>query len=71
MKDSLVKCDNCGREQKVNFGHCLKSGWPECCGYTMALIRTRAKIDAAVGKIVAPAVRLAKRAAHLAAGEQT
>jgi len=55
MSDSLVKCDTCGREQKVKFGDCLKSGWPECCGFTMALIRTRADIDAAVGKIVAPA----------------
>jgi hypothetical protein len=33
----LVKCDNCGHEQSVNPVKCLRTGWPQCCGYTMTL----------------------------------
>lgn len=37
LKQGLVKCTICGKELKVDSAKCLKSGWPECCGYTMRL----------------------------------
>ena len=54
----LVKCIHCGNEETVDFGYCLRNGWPKCCGYTMRLM-TKAKdidIDGAVGKIVKKAI---------------
>lgn len=50
--DSYVKCDECSETKTVNFAHCLRDGWPVCCGHTMRLLRTEADIDAAVGKAV-------------------
>lgn len=50
MNDSLVRCQTCGREEPVNFGHCLFNGWPKCCGYTMRLVTTNADIDKAVSE---------------------
>lgn len=32
-----VKCEKCGRVQRVSHGHCLAKGWPQCHGYTMTL----------------------------------
>lgn len=37
IKTARVWCDKCGREQAVDGAHCLKHGWPECCGHTMWL----------------------------------
>lgn len=54
MSSVLVKCIHCGTEETVNFGHCLGSGWPKCCNYTMRLM-TRAKdidINGAVGNTI-------------------
>lgn len=36
--DSMVKCGECGRTEKCDFGYCLGHGWPECHGRTMSLI---------------------------------
>lgn len=38
MNDSMVQCLECGRQEQVNFAHCLRRGWPKCCGYTMRLM---------------------------------
>ena len=50
MNDSTVKCEVCGRTEKVNFVYCLMKGWPQCHGYTMTLIShpTKEMIDHAV-----------------------
>lgn len=32
-----VWCTKCGRTQKVDLAECFRSGWPECCGYTMTI----------------------------------
>lgn len=32
-----VWCRSCGAEQEVDPAGCLRSGWPECCGYTMTI----------------------------------
>lgn len=32
-----VWCKTCGRTEKVNSAECLRTGWPECHGATMAL----------------------------------
>lgn len=33
-----VRCNSCFKEQIVNPEHCLRHGWPKCCGYTMSLL---------------------------------
>ena len=38
MNDSMVQCLECGRQEQVSFAHCLRRGWPKCCGYTMRLM---------------------------------
>ena len=55
-KNSRVECRHCGASQQVDFGRCLRHGWPECCGETMMLLSTKANIGAAVGEIVKEAV---------------
>jgi hypothetical protein len=49
-KNSVVKCEVCGRIQEVDFGYSLMKGWPQCHGYTMTLIShpTGEMIDRAV-----------------------
>ena len=32
-----VWCYECGRTQEVDGAQCLRSGWPECCGFTMSI----------------------------------
>ncbi len=34
---SKVWCTKCGRAQRVDSENCLRTGWPECCGYTMTI----------------------------------
>ena len=51
-KNTKVKCSKCGREEKVNFSHCLVRGWPKCCGYTMTLVATRANIEKATEEAI-------------------
>jgi hypothetical protein len=52
-RDTIVRCDNCQREEHVDFAACLSTGWPKCyCtepryGYTMRLVTTKADIGAA------------------------
>ncbi len=38
--DSEVQCPECGTRRKVNFSGCFRVGWPECCGFTMTLMRS-------------------------------
>lgn len=54
ISDTRVKCQTCHREERVNFGACLRSGWPKCCGATMSLLDrpSRATVDAAVASCV-------------------
>lgn len=33
-----VRCEECKREQDVYGARALRSGWPECCGFTMTLL---------------------------------
>lgn len=33
----MVWCKKCGRSQKVDPAECFSTGWPECCGKTMAI----------------------------------
>lgn len=42
--DTECRCRHCNKAQFVNFATCLKEGWPECCGWTMQLILTKADI---------------------------
>lgn len=37
MERGQVWCKTCGRTLKVDSVHCLKHGWPVCCGHTMTL----------------------------------
>jgi hypothetical protein len=60
--DSFLKCTECGREDRTNFSHSLRHGWPKCCGYTMRLERTEADIGAAVGDAMAPLQTVRKAA---------
>ena len=32
-----VWCRECGRTEPVDAAHCLRKGWPMCCGYTMTI----------------------------------
>jgi hypothetical protein len=38
----FVHCKTCGFERDVDAAAALASGWPECCGATMALGRINA-----------------------------
>jgi hypothetical protein len=37
LRRGIVWCTICGRSQRVNSAECFRSGWPECCGYTMTI----------------------------------
>jgi len=37
LRRGVVWCRTCGRSQKVDSAECLRSGWPECHGYTMTI----------------------------------
>ncbi len=54
-KDSLVRCNHCGKEERVTFIYCMRNGWPKCCGYTMRLVETKADIEMNVAVICADA----------------
>ena len=45
LRQGLVRCDTCGREQRVNTAKRLAHGWPECCGYTMTLVKEAKRAD--------------------------
>lgn len=66
MDDTLIRCAKCKREQTVSFGHCLRKGWPKCCGATMGLVNDvpHETITAAVDGIMAPLVVAARRASR-------
>lgn len=32
-----VWCLSCGRTERVDSAHCLRHGWPKCCGETMSI----------------------------------
>lgn len=38
----LVRCQTCGREQRVDSAQCLAHGWPTCHGETMRLVSEKA-----------------------------
>ena len=40
---SVCRCHKCGRKRQVDPAKCLRSGWPECCGSTMAVDSAEAK----------------------------
>ena len=37
LKDGIVNCKICWRKEMVDSAHCLRYGWPKCCGQTMSL----------------------------------
>jgi hypothetical protein len=37
LQEGKVWCRTCKKEQEVDTVHCLKNGWPKCCGLTMSL----------------------------------
>lgn len=38
LQRGMVWCRTCGRSQKVDAAHCLRTGWPTCCkGHTMTI----------------------------------
>jgi len=41
MARGQVWCYQCGRTQKVDTTHCLRHGWPKCCGQTMSISNPR------------------------------
>lgn len=51
MKDTLVRCMDCDREERVNFATSMKSGWPFCCRETMQMIDSEADIQEELRKI--------------------
>ena len=32
-----VWCRTCGQSQRVDSAHCIRNGWPKCCGETMTI----------------------------------
>lgn len=54
MNDTYLECDSCGRKEVVDFGGSLRTGWPECCGYTMRLETTTANIAEATKEAIGP-----------------
>ena len=38
MTAGTLVCNTCGNKKTVDTAHCLRHGWPKCCGYTMRLI---------------------------------
>lgn len=38
-KEGRVFCKACGNTFKVDSAKCIQTGWPSCCGATMALGR--------------------------------
>ena len=38
-----VRCEKCGKETEVDSAECLRTGWPECHGYTMTLLPRHAQ----------------------------
>jgi hypothetical protein len=55
--DSFVQCVTCGYTRRVDFGKCLREGWPKCHDQTMRLTKTTADIEAAVGGLFTDAVQ--------------
>jgi hypothetical protein len=47
IKRATVICATCGRSASVDGAHCLRHGWPKCCGYTMRLARPTPPQDGA------------------------
>jgi hypothetical protein len=37
LERGKVWCTVCGRMERVDAAHCLRHGWPKCCGYTMTI----------------------------------
>ena len=37
LKRGMVWCRTCGKSMQVDSAHCLRHGWPKCCGCTMSL----------------------------------
>ena len=38
----VLRCDTCGAKKPLgDIGHRMRSGWPECCGYTMRWVTAR------------------------------
>ena len=37
LKRGKVWCRTCGAERDVDASHCLRNGWPKCCGHTMSI----------------------------------
>lgn len=60
--NAIVECQTCYRQKDVDFGACLRRGWPTCHGETMTLVSTPsyAEINKAVSGIVGEAVRTIK-----------
>lgn len=39
LEQCVVRCRRCGAEREVYGAHCLRHGWPQCCGETMRVGR--------------------------------
>jgi hypothetical protein len=37
LQRGQVWCRSCGRTERVDSAHCLRHGWPKCCGATMTI----------------------------------
>lgn len=37
--DCLLQCDECEKTMEWNFAFSLEHGWPQCCGFTMRLVK--------------------------------
>ena len=46
----LVQCLECKRVEKVDSAHCLRHGWPKCCGYTMTIDVDLSALDTGSGR---------------------
>lgn len=43
LERGQVWCRHCGSTRKVDSAHCLRHGWPKCCGHTMTIDRPDAR----------------------------
>lgn len=60
---TTVRCKSCGDQRDVEISKCISTGWPECCGETMALNPTEpVSFTKAMDKVMAPVAHVLRKA---------
>jgi hypothetical protein len=60
VSNTTLKCKYCGRESSVDFGYCLRHGWPVCCNYTMTMKSSTANIPEVAKETMGPQLNMEK-----------